>query len=330
MFDRQSLMFRDLQARGAIKLSDVLRLRRDYFPNGAETEPEAQALLAINAACPVQDTAWSEFLVEMLSGYIVHAAKPHGYITAGNARWLIGHASSSGRVERLSCLELIITVLETARWSPPSLSAFALRQIEMAIVTGTGPLRTAATSGKGRVGKTEVALIRRILAAGGRAGSDAITHAEGEVLLDIHDATLLADNCLEWTELVTKALANLVMTASGYAAPPRSEALESEAWLDPSTPVADFLERMTARGFKTVLGAYGLRSAEQAAMARLDHEKIEIITAESIVHLEPSWLAMRIGKSPDLAAPAQALLAYLRKEPRVLHPALQPLVENAA
>ena len=59
IFDRQSLMFRDLQARGAIKLSDVLRLRRDYFPNGVETEAQAQALLAINAACPVQDMAWS-------------------------------------------------------------------------------------------------------------------------------------------------------------------------------------------------------------------------------------------------------------------------------
>lgn len=330
IFDRQSLMFRDLQARGAIKLSDVLRLRRDYFPNGVETEAQAQALLAINAACPVQDTAWSAFLVELVSDYIVHTAKPEGYMTAGNARWLIGHAASSGRIERLTCLELVITVLEIARWCPPSLPAFALRQIEMAIMTGTGPLRTAATSGKGRVGKTEVALIRRILAAGGRAGSDAITQAEGEVLLDIHDATLLADNCLEWTELVTKALANLVMTASGYAPPPRAEALEPETWLDPSTPTADFLQRMTLRGFKSVLGAYGQRSAEQTALASLDHEKIEIITAESIVRLEPSWLAMRIGQTVDLAPPAHALLAYLRTESRALHPALQPLVERAA
>ena len=205
MFDRQSLMFREMQARGAIRLSDVLRLRRDYFPNGVETDAQAQALLAINAACPVQDTAWAGFLIDMVSGYIVHTAKPEGYLTAGNARWLISHASSSGRIDRVSCLELIITVLETARWSPPSLSAFALRQIELGILTGTGLLRTVATSGKGRVGKTEVALIRRILAAGGRAGSDAITQAEGEVLLDIHDATLSAENCLEWTELVTKA-----------------------------------------------------------------------------------------------------------------------------
>ena len=120
------------------------------------------------------------------------------------------------------------------------------------------------------------------------------------------------------------------MTASGYAPPPRAEALEPETWLDPSTPAADFLERMTLRGFKNVLGAYGQRSAEQTALASLDHEKIEIITAESIVRLEPSWLAMRIGRAADQAAPAQALLAYLRKEPRVLHPALQPLVENAA
>lgn len=330
MFDRQSLLFRDMQSRGVIKSADVDRMRHDYLPDGVDTEAQALALLAIDAACPVQDTAWAPFMAERVARFIVDRAKPEGYLTSGNARWLIGHTSNGGRVERLSCLDLVLQVLETARWFPPSLSVFALRQVELAVATGRGPLRASPSAAQGMVAKSDVAVMRRVLEAGGRAGSDAITRSEAEVLLDIHDATSRADNCLEWTELLTKALANLVMTASGYAPPPRSAALEPESGLDPATPAADFLERMTTRGFRQVLGAYGHRSIEELALADLDHRRIEIITAESIARPEASWLAMRIGMAADLAPPAQALLAYLRKEPRPLHPALVPLLEKAA
>ena len=323
-------MFRDIQSRGVIKLSDVLRLRRDYFPGGATTEAEAQALFALNSACPVQDTSWSAFLVETIGSYIVHAVPPQGYVTSSNARWLVGHAAIAGQVERLACLDLVLHVLETARWSPPSLAAFALRQIELAIRTGSGPLRTGATSGRGRVGTNEAAMIRRILAAGNRAGGDAITQAEAEVLLDIHDATLTASNCLEWTELVTKTLAHLVMTASGYAPPSREQALQPETWMDSSLPTSEFLERMMSRGFRHVFNAYGRRTSEEQALARLDHEKMEIITAEAIAPLEPAWLAQRMSRSGHLAATERALLVYLRNEPRPLHPALASLLDTAA
>ena len=59
MFDQHSLLFKEIRARGAIRLADVLRLRRDYFPHGVGSEAEAQALFVINATCPVQDTSWT-------------------------------------------------------------------------------------------------------------------------------------------------------------------------------------------------------------------------------------------------------------------------------
>ena len=335
MFDRHSVLFNEIQSRGVIKLADVLRLRRDYLPNGARAEAEAQALLALNSACAVQDIGWTPFLVEAICGYIVHTAKPEGYLTAGKARWLIGHATSGGRIERLSCLELLICVLEAARWAPPSLSAFVLRQIELDIVTGQGPLRTAATSGKGRVGQTAVALIRRVLAAGDRgatfdAGGAAFTQAEAEVLLDIHDATVSADNCLEWTELFTKAIANVLMTVSGYAAPARTRALQPEPWFDPASAPQDFLDLMTARGFRSVLSAYTHQSAEEQALAHLEHHKVEIITAEAIPAITPDWLTARLDRMPGLTPATQALLAYLRGQDHALHPALKPLLDKAA
>lgn len=339
MFDQRSLLFKEIQSRGTIRLADILKLRRDYLPNGVHFETEAQALLLLNAACPIQEMSWTPFLVDAIATYIVHATAPAGYLTVGKARWLIGHASSGGRVERLSCLELMITVLEMARWAPPSLPAFVLRQIEVDIVTGMGPLRSAATSGKGRVGKTAAALIRRVLEASDASHAaethsssirGALTRAEAEVLLDIHDATIAADNCLEWTEMFTKAMANVLMTASGYAAPARSQALQTEPWFDASSPPQAFIQTMQDRGFRALLAPYSARSEEDRALAHLEHHKVEIITAEVIATLDADWLANRLQRTATLTPATQALLAFLRAQEHSLHPALQPLLERAA
>ena len=150
------------------------------------------------------------------------------------------------------------------------------------------------------------------------------------MLLDIHDATAGASNCLEWTELFTKAIANVLMTVSGYAAPARTEALQSEPWFDPASPPQDFLASMTARGFRAVLAAYTKRSAEEQALAHLEHHKVEIITAETIPAIEPAWLAARLDRAPSLTPATQALLAHLRQQERTLHPALKPLLDKAA
>lgn len=330
MFDEHTLLFKEIRSRGAIKLADVLRLRRDYIPDGITQESEAHALFALDAACPVQDTTWMPLFVETITGFIVARVKPEGYLTVNKARWLMSHATTGSRIERLSCLELFIDTLEAARWSPPSLSAFVLRQIEIDIVTGNGPLRTGATSGRGRVGRAAVGLIRRVLAAGDRGEGAPITRAEAEVLLDIHDATIAADNCLEWTELFTKAVASVLMTASGYACPARAQALQSEPWFDPVSPQQAFLDVMATRGFQAVFANYKPQTSEQKALAHLEDHKIEIITAEAIPSIEPSWLAARLDRAPNLAPATRAVLSFLRTQRRTLHPALQPLLEKSA
>ena len=330
MFDRHSPAFREIAARGVIRQADVQRLVREHLFRPIATEAEAEALLDLDASCPVQDISWSPLLIDTIRTFIISAVQPEGYMTAGKARWLTTRVAVDGKVGRLTCLELLIEVLETARWAPPSLAAFVLRQVERDITTGTGPLRTAATSGKGRVAKSAVDLMRRVLAASNRGDSSAITRAEAEVLLDLHDATAMADNCLEWSELFTKAMANVLMTASGYAAPARAEALQPESWLDPSRGFADFLQSMTARGFAAVLEPYKQRSIEDRALAHLEHHKVEIITAEIIPEIDPVWLALRLGNTPVLTPATRALLGYLRTQTRVLHPALKPLLDKAA
>ena len=123
-------------------------------------------------------------------------------------------------------------MLDKARWAPQSLVTFALQQVKYAVVTGSGILRNGKQLGPGVVTEGDVDMLRRILYAYGGDGSIGVTQPEAEVLFDIDDATCDADNHPSWRDLFVKAIANCVMSASGYAAPAREIALARDAWLD--------------------------------------------------------------------------------------------------
>jgi hypothetical protein len=326
----RDLSFDDIKARGAITLADVMRLRRDFFADGIVAAEEAEALFSLNDACPVQDTAWAPFFVEALSDFLVHQMQPAGYVTKDNADWLLARIAVDGHVSSATELELLINVIDKARWAPASLAAFALGEVKRAIVTGEGPVLAGKQSPAGSVGAAETELLRRILYAFGSDGGIAITRAEAEVLFDINDATAGGDNSIEWTDLFTKAVANFLMAASGYAAPSREEALRREAWLDSRDTATGFLSKMVAGGFRAVIDAYRTQSVEEQQLAGLERQKIEIITAERISGAEAEWLAARIGRNGRLEPAETALLTFIKRESPEIHPALRPLLDKVA
>src|SRR5262245_24005033 len=124
----------EIKARGSIKDADVLKVRRNYYDDGHISAEEAEAIIALNDACPVQDPAWADCFVETITDYIVDQAKPEGYLTTENAQWLIERISSDGRVETTTELELLVNVLDKARWAPQSLIRFALDQVKHAVI----------------------------------------------------------------------------------------------------------------------------------------------------------------------------------------------------
>ena len=131
----------EIKARGSIKDADVLKLRRNYYDDGSITAEEADVIFALNDACPVQDPAWADCFVETITDYLVEQAEPQGYLTAENAQWLIERIGRDGRVDSKTELELLVNVLDKARWAPQSLVRFALEQVKHAVISGTGPLR---------------------------------------------------------------------------------------------------------------------------------------------------------------------------------------------
>lgn len=329
MTDFKSFNVDDVIRRGSVGDLDVQRLRALYYMDGVIGPEEADALFRINDACRVQTPAWGDLFVEGLTDYVVNQAEPDGYINAGNAAWLIERIGHDGVVETKTELELLVNVLDKARWSPQSLVSFALEQVKHAVISGGGPLRSGAPLEPGRITAADVELLRRILFAFGGDGCIAVTRAEADILFAINDVCGDREACPEWSDLFVKAIANVVMGASGFKVPSREEALRRERRLAErgELSIASLLAGMT-RGLAAVWGGYREQSSEERAIARLERQRIEIVTNEEITEGEVDWLAERICRDGKLTGTEHALLMFLRRESPRVHPKLQDLVER--
>ena len=335
----------DISARGSIKDTDVQRLRQAYHEDGVISREEAAALFQLNDACPVQDACWSDSFIELLVEHVVHQSAPEGYVTAEKADWLITKIAPKGRIESKIKLELLISVIDHSRWTPERLVCLALEQVRLAVVEGNGPLRDGRSLVPGAVSDGEVELLRRILYAFGGDGSVAISRAEAEILCAIDAATSSGDNAAGWRDLYVKAMSNCALAASGYAVPTREMALTQAMTVerardDRSARLADRIpadevlaevpvasEGPTRAG---LLARYRYQSNEEKALARLERQRVEIITGDRVSEVEPQWLAERIGRNGQMTPNETALIGFLRAERPALNPVLQILVERTA
>jgi len=306
----------DIIRRGSIRDSDVVDLRQAYNEDATIGVEEAERLIAVNNAGPAHEATWDGFYIEAITDFIVNQSAPEGYVTAENANWLMSRIAKDGRIQRKTELDLLISVLERARWSPASLAGFALAQVKWAVIEGDGPLRAGRSLARGTIGDGEVALLRRILNAGGGAGTLPVSRAEAEILLDIDGATAEAPLNAAWIDLFVKAMTNAVMAGSGYSAPAREEALRVDARPesggdDRPTP---FLAATVASSFGSVRDAYQEQSPEERALARLERQRVEIITNEVAAKDEAEWFARRLGGDGPLSPAVAALIQCFKSE----------------
>jgi hypothetical protein len=325
-----SQLVADLTARQHVTDEDVAALRRLVFGEIRVTPGEAEALIALDEGVDHAPPSWSQFFVEALTDFIVYQEEPQGYVSEANADWLARHIGRDGEVKTRSEIDLLVNVLEKAKSAPMSLVVFALEQVKHAVLTGEGPLASGRTLTRGVIAAPEVDLMRRILYAAGGDGHIAITKREAEILFELNDATVAADNDRAWDELFVKAVANFLLAASGYQVPTRAEALRREQWLDsPSGGVMGFFRRMVA-GPTDILAAYSRPSLEEAWAERNKAYADASRMAEHVTENEAQWLAERLGRDQALTDNERALLVFLKREASSLHPLLRPLVDKAA
>ena len=85
---------------------------------------------------------------------------------------------------------------------------------------------------------------------------------------------------------------------------------------------------MVRANLASVQDAYHDETAEERALARLEHQRIEFITNEAITEVEASWLARRLGRDGRLSPSESALVAYLKHESPKIYPVLSEAVER--
>lgn len=316
-----------IAATRTITAADVLALRRIVYGDGVADRADIESLFRLDRACPSKCAEWIELFVEAVTDHVVHQEKPQGHVSRDNADWLVGMISHDGVVDSSTGLEMLIRVLEQAKSSPEQLSAFALGQVALAAVEGSGPLAGGRALTPGAIGRAEVDLLRRILFAFGGDGNVAITRPEADILLKINDRTAAAANDSSWNELFVKAIANFVLAASGYEPPSREEALRHEAFLDNAgVDIAGFFARMASGGFGAMMNAYEKAGDADAEWARLNDRRDA--TRSRVDAGEARWLAEKFGGRP-LHENERAVLAFIRQHARSVHPDIEPLLQRA-
>ena len=323
--------------RGSVRDADVAMLRRAFAREPHLSPGDVEALFRIHTLARIQDPAWADFFIETMTDYTVRELEPAGYVTATQAGWLIGRISSAGRVRTKTEFDLLLNVIDKARWVPESLLAYALTQIRDAVIFGSGALRASGMIGAGVITGAEIEQLRRLLFAYGADRPSPIIQIEADLLIDI-DAALSVDDgtCFRaeieaWSDLFSKVLANAVLAASGYVGPSREECLRENALMWRAGNTGDGRLSVVAEA-KGVLVLYRQLSAEASALAQLERQRIEIITGEPVGEADPVRLAMRLldGRA---SARVRSMLRVLREAGTALHPALTPperAVEQAA
>lgn len=318
-------------AGGHVSEDDVITLRRFIYGDMAVSLDEGAALFKLNNAGLTYADTWYELFPEAVGDILVHQARPEGYASEENADWLIGQITADGHVCSRTELDAVLHVLEKAREAPERLEQFALKTVADSVITGKGATRSGSELKPGVLSDGEVEILRRVLYAGAGCGGIAISRAEAEILFDLNDATIEAENAPAWSELFAKAIANHLMAMSGFVPPVREVALAREDWLDQPGGYAGglggFFRKMVSGGISGVRDAYADKSDPFAA--RGASMEAEIAANEVVTHDEASWLVDRIGRDGVLHENEKALLRFIREESPNVHPALRPLMDKA-
>ncbi|MTI42750.1 hypothetical protein JM93_00953 [Roseibium hamelinense] len=317
-------------ADGAVSAEDILQVRRYIFGDGAISLEEGEALFRLNNADCTYAEGWYDLLPEAVCVLLVEQARPEGYVSDDHATWLINQITADGHVCTRTELDVVLKVLEKATEAPAALERFALEAVKQSALTGSGCTRAGHKLKPGVISDGEVELLRRILYASAGSASIAISKMEAEILFDINDATVEAENAPAWSELFAKAVANYLMALSGYQPPSREVALRRENWLEQpggfEGGLGGFFKSMFTGGTGGVRS--GLQREDSIAAQRGAAMSAEIAANEVVSEDEAHWLVNRIGRDGLMHENEKALLRFLREESPTIHPALQPLMER--
>ena len=308
-----SIQFADLAKAVAadhrVSPGEILELRRLGWGDGQIHRHEAEAIFAINRQLDAADPEWVDFFVEALGEFILNGTEPRGYVDQDEADWLIGALDHDGRLESMAELELLVRVMERATNVPDSLKHYALRQVEHAVLTSTGPTRCGGHLSDAHITAAECGIVRRIIFASGGHGPAAVTRYDAEMLFRLKDETLSEANDAAWDALFVDGVANYLKGfALQNAQLDHARARELEAFIaDNRASVGRFFGQM-AKEMPQVRNHFGKVFGKNTAGTSY----VEAQAAGNLVtDDENAWLEAMIDADGEVDDLERALLARI-------------------
>ncbi len=206
-----SQLAEQVAADGAISAEELGSLRRLGWGDGQIHRGEAEAIFAINRSIEHPSNEWVDFFVEAIAEFVLNGSEPRHMCSQDEAQWLIQSLDHDGRLESMAELEALVRIVERAHNVPESLKHYALRQVEQAVLTGTGPTRHGGDLSATHISAAECRIVRRLVFASGGHGPAAVTRHDAEMLFRMKDETLQEENAPQWDDLFLDGVSNFLM-----------------------------------------------------------------------------------------------------------------------
>jgi hypothetical protein len=290
-------------ARGKnINAADVISLLQEIYSEGIGTTDEARELIDFDRSLSSATPGWREFFAATVCDHLINRSAPIGELDEQKAEWLIHSLSHGGRIVTAAGFAALVRAIETARDSSSRLIAYAIEQLRVAVIAGEGPAIGARAHFSRMIDRHDVALLRRLLIAGGGVEGRPVTHIEAEALFDLHDVVAPDANDAGFEDLFFKAVASHLI---GDAGKPRRELLLPDprlAELSEATRIADEAD-------------YSLPAGVAAVRLGTD---------------EAAWLASRIMRDGRPTGAEFALLRLFSDATARVEPTLRHYLDHAA
>jgi hypothetical protein len=245
----------------AVAAAELIQERRKRDADLEISRGEAEALLTLDRLQPDHSATWRTFVADAIADHIV-TAEPAGVLTEEKIEWLIARVAPEGRAESAAAFETILCALERASEACPALSAFAIKQLQNAIISGEGPLVDEHSHFSRTVDAGDAAQLYRILVAAGGGEGHPVTRMEADALFDLHDATARSQNDTTFNDLFVHAITNYSLAESGHSLEPRKDMLAPDYVLSsqirPSKEQSAWLSERIMRDGKPTLAEFEL------------------------------------------------------------------------
>jgi hypothetical protein len=304
-------------------------LRRAIYSKPSVTRADLTGLLDLGRRAGTEASKeYGELLADVATDLLVNQVDPPKYVASADADWLIGQVQAGGGLSCRAEFEMLLAVLHYAVSIPPAFAAFAVGEIEKAVVQGH-KAGAGADHAAGVVSKDDVEALRNAVFAATEGSSLHVTRESAEALFRIAHATQSANNDASFDDLFAKAIGNYLTGIAFHWTPSVAEERAKEQWLDEKAPsFGGFL------GGLFHLGKTGEQRAYEAEASRLQKENAadrdEIVRRSDIGVADGDWVLAHLTREGNLTAAEKKLLRFLKEVARSLPPSLAKVVEAQA